>query len=142
MTPAEIVAEARNWIGVPFVHQGRGRKGVDCIGLAICVGRACDLVPALFDYRAYGPEPMAGELERVVATHCKRHEGPLVPGLLVLCRWFREAQHAALTAHREDLGYDTLIHAGGGFARVVEHRLDAKWTGRIRSAWQLPGVAY
>ena len=29
----EIVAAARDWVGVPYRHQGRTRNGIDCIGL-------------------------------------------------------------------------------------------------------------
>jgi hypothetical protein len=40
MTRAEIVAEARSWIGTRFRPKGRSRQGVDCIGLLVVVGRA------------------------------------------------------------------------------------------------------
>lgn len=40
----EIVARARDWIGVPWRHQGRSRQsGVDCVGLIVVVAGALDL---------------------------------------------------------------------------------------------------
>jgi cell wall-associated NlpC family hydrolase len=39
MTPDEVVAEARTWIGVPYRKCGRSRTaGVDCLGLLVNVG--------------------------------------------------------------------------------------------------------
>lgn len=40
MTRAEVVAEARSWLGVSFRPKGRSRRGVDCIGLLVVVGQA------------------------------------------------------------------------------------------------------
>ena len=38
MTRADVVAEARSWLGVPFRPKGRSRLGVDCIGLLVMIG--------------------------------------------------------------------------------------------------------
>ena len=35
----EIVDAARNWVGVPYRHQGRTRNGIDCVGLLLEGGR-------------------------------------------------------------------------------------------------------
>ncbi len=40
MTRADVVAEARSWIGTRFRPKGRSRLGVDCVGLLVMVGRA------------------------------------------------------------------------------------------------------
>lgn len=40
MTRAEVVAQARRWLLVPYRHEGRSRAGVDCVGLLVVVGRA------------------------------------------------------------------------------------------------------
>ena len=37
MTRAEIVAEAKTWLGVRWRHLGRDRNGLDCIGLLVVV---------------------------------------------------------------------------------------------------------
>src|SRR5678816_2498857 len=47
MTPSDIVAAARTFINVPFLHQGRSIHGVDCIGLVIEAGRAVGLMEIL-----------------------------------------------------------------------------------------------
>lgn len=40
---AEIIDAARGWIGTPWRHQGRNRRGVDCIGLLVVVARGLGL---------------------------------------------------------------------------------------------------
>jgi len=39
---ADLVAAARKFRGVPFAHQGRSRGGLDCLGLLLTAGRACN----------------------------------------------------------------------------------------------------
>jgi cell wall-associated NlpC family hydrolase len=37
---ASVVAEARTWLGIPYVYGGQSRQGIDCSGLVIEVYRA------------------------------------------------------------------------------------------------------
>lgn len=43
-TRAQIVEEARSYLGTKWLHQGRTRDGVDCAGLVACVGNALGLI--------------------------------------------------------------------------------------------------
>ena len=43
VTTDEVMKVARSWIGVPYKHQGRSRRGVDCGGLLLCIGRDLDV---------------------------------------------------------------------------------------------------
>lgn len=46
-----FVEAARKYIGVSWVHQGRSRNGLDCVGLVVLSARACGLdVPLLANY--------------------------------------------------------------------------------------------
>lgn len=40
MTRAQIVSEARRWIGTRYRHKGRSATGLDCVGLLVVVARA------------------------------------------------------------------------------------------------------
>lgn len=40
----EIIAELRTYRGTPWVHQGRTRQGIDCIGLALVAARKVGMV--------------------------------------------------------------------------------------------------
>ena len=85
ITPEQIVAQARTWLGTKYHHQGRLKKsqrgpgGVDCLGLVIGVidelgmqdGNGKALVHAdEFNYSMY---PERGRLVGSISTHCRRH---------------------------------------------------------------------
>lgn len=139
ITPQQVIEEARSWIGVPYRHQGRSRVGgVDCIGLAICVARALELVPA--DLRTpanYTRRPIDGELERRVAQICIPTDR-VEPGGLVLMRWSPRAP----ASHCGILTGENVIHAYAGNSRVIEHGFRAPWPRRVHSFWRFPGVDY
>lgn len=132
-TREQFVAEARTWIGVPFVHQGRNRLGVDCIGLVLVVCRALGLSDA--DPRGYGRAPNGAALLRGLAQYAR----PLRPdeaqaGDLLLMRFLRDPQHVGIAT---DHG---ILHAYGGAGRVVETSLPPSWRRRIVRAYGVPGV--
>jgi cell wall-associated NlpC family hydrolase len=132
--PADVTEEARSWVGVPFLHQGRSRRGVDCVGLPIVVCQALALIPSNFGLRAYGRTP-SGELEQRLLEHCQQIERP-VAGSLIVIAWTRLAAHVAICTG------DAMIHAYESVGRVVEHGYRGRWTRMTHSAWRLPGVAY
>lgn len=134
VTPAQIIECARRYSGVRWVHQGRGRGGVDCVGLILCVMTDLELaIPE--DVRSnYGRAP-TGELLQIVAQHCERIDAD-APGALLLVRWPGEQtpSHAGI---RTDLG---MIHAYRNHSGVREHGYRGKWPQWTDSAWRLPGV--
>ena len=130
-----MILAARGWVGVPFRHQGRDRRGVDCVGLIIAVGAELGLPCGAVDMRSYGRLPLGGMLESAVAEHGIPVAEPEA-GAVVLCRFARSIQHVALCTG------PTLIHAYEGVGKVVEHGFRGKWERRAVSAWRLPGVSY
>jgi cell wall-associated NlpC family hydrolase len=135
-TAADVVAEARTWVGVPYRHQGRTRRGVDCLGVPIVVLHALG-VPFREAPPDYGPDPPPGELDRRFLRHCTPLPGP-VPGCAIALRLSGPTpHHVALLTDR-----DTLIHVARRDA-VAEHGFRGMWRTRFYSgAWALPGVAY
>lgn len=133
VTPGEVIAEARLWIGIPFMHQGRSRRGVDCIGLIIAVGQRLELVPPDFERRDYGRQPSRDELGQKIRDYCRRLDAPL-PGCMLAMRWNREAAHVAIFTG------ETLIHSYERVGRVIEHSFRGHWPRFVDSAWELPGV--
>lgn len=132
-----LISEARTWIGVPFVHQGRSRHGVDCAGFIVAMMRSAGELPADFvDVRNYARRPN-GELLQLVARHCARTHREC-SGLLVLIRWPRDVEpsHVAL------LTGQTLIHCYQRQRAVVEHSYRGPWKRDAHSLWRLPGVIY
>jgi len=141
-SPAEIIAEARSWIGTPYRHQA-SLKGVgcDCLGLVRGVWRA---------FHTREPEPMppyapdwaeAGGRE-TLAEAAARHLTPIepssfAPGDLLLFRWRAgmPAKHAAIAT-----APDRMVHAHDG-AAVAEIAIAPWWRRRLAYAFRFPGTA-
>lgn len=136
----QIVAEARSWLGTPWVHQHR-TKGVatDCAGLVIGVARALGLVAPDFDFTGYGrqadgtlldvcdrfmtrtswAEAQAGDVLVVAIKGDPQHMGVLVP-----------YRHGGLA----------LVHAASTAGEVIETRVMFSSMLRLRAVYVLPGV--
>jgi cell wall-associated NlpC family hydrolase len=141
---AALCAEALSWVGVPFLHQGRTRAGVDCIGFVAAVGIAVGLIaagvwslPGALKYAGYGRNP-DGRLRQGLDEHFPACAVP-EPGSIVLME-YRDAQPqhlGILVAH--PMGGEALVHALRRGVRA--HRLDERWRSRIVAAYDYPGAA-
>jgi hypothetical protein len=89
-------------------------------------------------HAGYGRQPMRDELIRVLDTFLLRISKPQV-GDVVVMRFRRDPQHLGIVVpYPGGLG---MVHALSlGPRKVVEHRLDERWTDRITHAYALPGV--
>jgi len=136
---ADLIVQARTWVGVPFRHQGRGRAGVDCAGFLGALMKAAGALPE--DYiepTNYGRAPDR-ELIEVVRRYCTpAARAPTFPAALVLMRWPKNKQpsHVGLCTG------STLIHCYAREGGVVEHGYRGPWPRVTHSLWRLPGVRY
>lgn len=139
MREKEIVAAARDYIGVPFVHQGRSRLGLDCLGLLVRVAQDCDLrldgAPVWQrDEGGYGHYPDADHLRAQLEAVLQSAEA-LAEGCVVLMQHDGTARHLGVVG--EYAGDElSLIHAYAPAKSVVEHRLDEQWRARIVAQWR------
>ena len=135
-----VVAEARTWVGVPFRHQGRDRRGVDCLGLPVVVLSALGALPPDLPAVNYPRTPQQNDLERGLLRYCTRLPA-VVPGALIAIKWQKAIAHLAIYTDT-----DTLIHAyerQGRTSGVIEHGFRGMWRERLfAGAWALPGVRY
>lgn len=130
----QIVAEARKWLGTPFMHQCRQMGvGVDCGGLIYCIGNVLGL--PVFDVKNYSRQP-DGSLRHVLESQCakvKRAE----PGDILIMVPDKQWQHIALLTFD-----DTVIHANQSRSsrinKVIEHRYAEKWKHLTVAAYRLP----
>lgn len=138
MTAEELVARAREWVGVPFRHQGRSKEfGVDCAGLLEVLLNTAGILPE--DYsapRTYGRRPN-GELRTIVERYCRRASRPIA-GAVVLVSWPHDIEpgHVALCTG------PNIIHAYARVGRVVENGYRGPWIRNTHSLWLVPGIAY
>ena len=128
---ADIVTCARAYLGVPWVHQGRSRAGLDCGGLIVRVAQ--DLGLSAFDVGAYGRQPDGKSLRRYLWAFGARPLAELAPGAILLMRFVRFPQHLAIATERGMI--HTYAQAGG----VVEHTL-GRWRARVVEAYAFPGA--
>lgn len=144
MTPfeARVVAEARGWIGTPYVHQASVKgAGTDCLGLLRGVWRA--VVGA-------EPEPMpaytpdwgeAGGREVLLAAALRwlvaRPVGAERAGDVLLFRMAdgRVAKHVGIAMSGGSVA--SFVHAYTGHG-VVESPLSAPWARRVVGRFGFP----
>ena len=137
-----LVSAARKYIGVPFLHQGRNKHGLDCAGLAWISFR--DAGFAATDYRAYGRTPHDGELEKAMEVALGApvkvgnvSEADLQAGDVVLMRFTIEPHHVGIIGDYPYGGF-SLIHTSGHSRKVIEHRLAADHVKRITHIFRKP----
>lgn len=130
----QIVAEARSWIGTPWVHQHRAKgEGVDCAGLLTSVAHKLGLSD--FDVIDYGRLPDGLEMLNICDAHMTRIPvTALQPGDAACMRIARLPQHIGIVGDYVHGGL-SLIHADSGIGRVVEHQLTGKWLDRIVASY-------
>lgn len=138
---AEVVAEARAWIGTPYVHQASCKgAGADCLGLLRGVWRAVRgaepcAVPA---YTPDWAEPARDEvlLAAARAWLVPKAAEDAAPGdvLVFRMRHGHVAKHLGIQAQTGVC--PSFVHAYSGHS-VVESALSAPWQRRIagRFAW-------
>jgi NlpC/P60 family putative phage cell wall peptidase len=137
-TRQQIVDAARSWIGTKWQHQQRLKgQACDCAGLVIGVGFEVFGIQA--DVPHYGHTPNRGAMEALCDRYMTRIDKKSIgPGDVILMTWDREPHHMGIVT---SLGADlAVVHAHAQMHRVVEHRLDEHWLGRVTLAYQFPGV--
>lgn len=138
MTRADIVREARTWLGVRWRHQGRTRDGIDCAGLVIKVAHGCGLTD--FDTADYG---RVASDESMMAL-CREHLLPvttLQPGDVVVMAFENQRHMAIVGDYPQAAGEVSIIHAYAlGRRCVIEQRLDSVWARRIIGRFSFPQV--
>lgn len=129
----EVVTAVRRYLKVPYLTQGRTRKGVDCIGLAIAV--CWDLQIGNFDFTNYGGDPHGFALVERIGSVCEETATPLPGDLLVFSR-----KVGGPPSHCGFLVGDSMVHAWDRVRFVAEHDYTPWWQRRLASAFILPGV--
>ena len=136
-----IIAEARAWIGTPYMHQASfNGVGCDCLGLLRGVWRAIHgMEPEPLP--AYAADWAEANGEERLAAAARRHlieidSSEAAPGDVLLFRWrpHLPAKHAAIVS-----GDDRMIHAYDG-AAVAQVYFAPFWRRRVAFAFRFPAV--
>lgn len=134
-----IVAEARDWIGTPFHHQGRLKAvGVDCIGLVVGVAKALGIPHA--DRTDYGRTPNPAMMRAALAEQLETIAfKDVLPGDIL---WFRVAsdpQHIGIVTTCDPM---KMVHS---YSRAqvmacVEQPVDGFWRKRVAGSFRFRGI--
>lgn len=115
---------AMRYVGVPFKHQGRTEKGLDCVGLLALSMRDCGYVAE--NIPTYGQQPRDGKLRAALeAYQLFEVDRPLQVDDVIVARLRPggPAVHIGIvTDHPHGLG---VVHTYGHIGKVVHQRLDA-----------------
>lgn len=140
MKGADIVTEARSWLGVRWKHQGRDREGIDCVGLPGEIGRAKGLID--FDIRDYLRFATDEQMLEECSAHLTRVSDPK-PGDLGILR-YEGTRHMVIFGDYPGGGLSAIHAYSRAPRRVVEHRFDAGWLASEGAVWlasfRFPGV--
>ncbi len=138
---ARIVAEARAWIGTPYLHQASLRgAGCDCLGLVRGVWRAfADTEPEPLP--PYAPDWAEAAGRDTLTAAARRHLNPVAidaarEGDVLLFRWRAHlpAKHCAILT-----GAGHMVHAHDG-ACVAEVPLAPWWRRHVCGAFSFPNL--
>lgn len=137
-TGADVVKEARSWIGVPWRHLGRNRQGVDCVGLLVVVAHALDLSD--HDDTAYPKRPDGSFLRRFGEVMDAKPIKDAGPGDVLVFAHRDHPGHCGIVAERHSR--PTLIHSHARRRHVIEEDLQqaSPGIGRPVACYVLPGV--
>jgi cell wall-associated NlpC family hydrolase len=119
MSADAFLAAARGYLDVPWVHQGRTERGMDCVGLIVLAARAAGLdVPLTADY---GRMQDFMQARRYLEDFCDRVGSPEI-GDIVL---FKTTQtlHMAIVSEVDGLQAKRVIQALGPKSKVVDTAL-------------------
>lgn len=140
---ADIVQEARKWIGTPYMHQQKTcQQGCDCLGLVR--GVWCALIgPEPENIPAYRPDWLEARGEERLWAVGRRHFierardlDAIGDVLLFRMRTGHVAKHIGILG-QDAQGHPTLIHAYQRYG-VVEHALTKTWQRKIVAQFQFP----
>lgn len=138
----KVVAEARDWIGTPYVHQAACKgAGTDCLGLIRGIWRALigpepeDVPPYTMDWA----EPAGQEVLLAAGLRLLRPKAlaDAASGDVLLFRMRDSAiaKHLGIAAQTGER--PTFVHAYTGHG-VVESPLSAPWARRIAARFAFP----
>jgi len=125
----KLIAEARSYLGIPWVHQGRTKKGVDCVGFILLSMWSLGIKTE--EIKGYSRQP-----DGVLLKHIMDNQPAMRPigkdekpekGDIVLFRIRKHPQHVALLtdSNTAELG---MIHSyNGGQKKVIEHDFADYW---------------
>ena len=137
-TRDQIVDTARKYLHVPWVHQGRNKHGLDCVGLLFIVAR--DLGIELRDVtgytKFYNPKTLTKKFHE---SNCKEVPlNKLIAGDIVVVNVGRAPLHVGILSMKN--GTEHIIHSIAALSHVREEPVDFLMRKKFHTGFSFPGV--
>lgn len=139
VTRSEVVACAQSYLGVRWLHQGRSRAGVDCVGLVAAIALDLGLVdPKALVIPPYRTRP-DGSLLQYFSTHMDRiNKRNVQAGSVAIFAFGGSPYHAGIIT---DVHSSAIIHAYAAERKVVYGYLASTAHGReLVCAFDFKGI--
>jgi cell wall-associated NlpC family hydrolase len=128
-----LVSAARDWLGVPYQHEGRSRTGVDCYGLLIVVAQETGF-PCPVE-SGYGLRPSPRHIRNRLDVYAVRIRfDEISTGDVLWLKYGAQPMHFAIVSCTDPM---RIIHSDSVAGKVVEHVLDERWQTMIRGAYRV-----
>jgi cell wall-associated NlpC family hydrolase len=127
MTPDAFIAAAMNYLKVPWKHEGRSARGVDCVGLVFVAAWDAGLVARSKDEQGYIRQPQ--ELRFAETFEKYMHRKPFAerkPGDVLLHRVALRPCHCSILFDRPGYG-ESILHSDIRRRGVTIDPLDENW---------------
>lgn len=132
-----IIDEARTWLHTPWKHQGRTKRGVDCLGLLVSV--AANVGMPVLDEKVYTRRPdgkymiqrFREEMQEISIDDVALADVVLFADSIYPC-------HVAFISEKH--GQKHIIHAHALRRMVIEELYSFEWPGKARRAFRLKGL--
>lgn len=135
---SEIARVARSYVGTPWTHQGKTRRGVDCVGLVYAVARDLRVLPAgivIPPYRTRPDASLIGYFDRYMKNIAP---SDIATGSVLIYAYGSSPYHAGIVV---DVNAGSLVHAYASRRKVVYDHMEAETSGRrLYRAFDFPGV--
>jgi len=133
----DVVTAARAYVGVPWRHQGRSRRGLDCAGLVVLVAK--DLGLSDYDTTSYRRHAQG----QAFVEHFRANMDPVPvaemrPGDVLLFADGAYPCHAGIVSERHGVSY--LVHAHATRRKVVEEPYAGEWPGKVKFCFRFRGL--
>lgn len=131
----DFVEAARSYLGTRWVHQGRSKAGIDCLGLV--VRSAWDCGYDLVDCKKYRRRPDDKKLLHMVDMQMDRvSKDDIQPGDILLI-FFNGRKTSPYHFAIVDKDPRCIIHGHAPHRKVIMDSIDS-WEDQIHSVYRLP----
>jgi len=133
-----VIEEARSYLGTTWVHQGRSRRGVDCVGFLLLSFMTSGI--KLNDSRGYARKPDGIMLKKMMdgqKSFMTVGKNDIKAGDVLLFRIRHDPQHVGLVVPSKTAKFGMIHSYNGGEKKVVEHDLADYWIKKIVAVYRL-----